>query len=290
MNWKEVTVRIKNEASEAASNIMIEMGSEGVVVDSESEYSELTAYYYDDKSFPDLLKIFEERIRNLSEFDLDVGKIKIKVGNTRHEDWATSWHEYFKPIEVANRFIISPSWEDVDDENKRVIKIDPGMAFGIGGHETTQMCIELLVKYIDGNFQLINMLDIGAGTGILSIVGAYLGIDDITGIDIDPAAVDAARENVKINQVDDNVKIVQGDMTIDIDGKYSIITANLLPNLIMRLLPAVVLLMDNETKLILSGIVREKRNVIVDELAKHGLNLIEEKSLNEWLSLVVSKE
>ncbi|MFW6264818.1 MAG: 50S ribosomal protein L11 methyltransferase [Bacillota bacterium] len=290
MNWKEVIIEINKEAAEASANILNEFGAGGVVFDSKKDKEILKAYFYDDQDFPDLMENIKEKINKLKDFGLARGVVLYTINETRHEDWANSWHEYFKAIKVGNNFIISPSWEKAIDTDRMLIEIDPGMAFGIGSHETTQMCIELLEKYIQANDTIDNMLDIGTGTGILSIVAAYLGIDDITGIDIDPAAVSAAQKNIEINQVQNKVKIIKGDLGKDITGVYSIITANLLPNLIMDLLPSIPVLMDKNSILILSGIIREKRDMIIKKMDSLKLKSIEETYNNEWLSIVAVKK
>lgn len=298
MNWKEVTVEINSEAAEAVSYIMNEYGCGGVVVtDTIDNRIKIIAYYYDDEDFPVIINEVKQRINKLLNYNIDTGKVLISIENTHYEDWATSWHKYFRPLEIGKKFIISPSWEDSINSDRRLIKIDPGMAFGIGSHETTRMCIELLEKFLPVNGDIVNvnedidtMLDIGTGTGILAIAAAYLGISDIIGVDIDPAAVSAARENISINKVEDRIRIIKGDMTKDISGIFSIITANLLPDLIMCLLPSIPPLMNDQSKLILSGITRDKRDMIFELFSQLRLKLIDEKEMNEWVSLAAVKE
>ncbi|MFP4660696.1 MAG: 50S ribosomal protein L11 methyltransferase [Halanaerobiales bacterium] len=328
MEWKEVNIEINSLIAEAVSNILIELGSGGVVIEEIEDRVKITAYYCDDDEFPKLLEDLNNRINNLSDDDLVLGEVNISINDSCNEDWATSWHEYFKPLEIGRKFLVLPSWEEVNEDKRKIIRIDPGMAFGIGGHETTRMCVRLLEKYIDyfydlnkdttNSYNVIdsndrasiislekgnnssssneekekpdNMLDIGTGTGILAIAAAYLGVKNILGIDIDPAAVRAARENIRINKVEDNVRIIKGDMTQDINGTYAIITANLLPDLIMNLLPSVPLLMDNTSILILSGIIKEKREMIINSMNKLDLELLDEDSMGEWVSLVAVKK
>lgn len=324
MNWKEVSVEVANQAAPAVSNIMNELGSGGVVTEERDEQVIITAYYYNDKDFPKLLEELKQRIYNLSDYNIEIGEVKISISDKQNEDWATSWHQYFKPLEIGENFLVTPSWEDVKEDKRQIIKIDPGMAFGIGGHETTQMCVKLLEKYIDylnnlkrdtsnGNniseinelrnskysqernqdsedTKTTNMLDIGTGTGILAVAAAYLGVSDIIGIDIDPAAVSAAKENIRINEVHDKIRIIKGDMAKDIDGTYSIITANLLPDLIMNLLPSVPPLMDNNSLLILSGIIQQKKELIINSLNQVDMKVIDEDKMGEWVSLVAVKK
>lgn len=288
MDWRKVDLKINQMASEAAINVMEELGSQGVIVNNDEKGRfEITAYYPDNKVFPGLLTKLKEKIYDLNKYGLDTGKIEIDVELTNDEDWSKSWHKFFKPTPVGKKFLICPSWEKCLDPDRYKVQIDPGMAFGVGTHETTQMCVILLEKYINNSTS--KMLDIGTGTGILAIIAAKLGVKEITGVDIDPAAVAAAKENIRLNGVGDRIEIIKGDLSKDISGSYSLIVANLLPNLIKRLLPSIPdLLMDNGT-LILSGIIKNKRKEIIDILKNYNFFLVEEICQKEWLSFVVRK-
>ncbi|MEJ6951131.1 50S ribosomal protein L11 methyltransferase [Natronospora cellulosivora (SeqCode)] len=289
MNWKEVVLKVNQEAVEAIANILNELGAGGVVIDTEGNKEILKAYYYNDADFPLLMDKLKNKVNKLYEYDL-LKEASFTINETRHEDWANNWHDYFKAIKIGEKFIISPSWEKNVESDRMLIEIDPGMAFGVGSHETTQMCIQFLEEYIqDSKYDIRNMLDIGTGTGILAIAAAYLGLNEILGIDIDPAAVNAAKENIKINAVENKIIIKKGDLSQDITGVYSIITANLLPNLIIELLPSIPALMDNNSILILSGIIREKKDIILEKMKSLNLTAIDEKVMNDWLSLVVVK-
>lgn len=289
MNWKEVSVKLNKIAVEAAVNIIQELGAEGVIFDPGTDNKmNITAYYPANFEFSSLYLKLKQRINKLDQYNLDTGKIVFKEKDVQNNDWATSWHQYFKPIEAGKKFLIAPSWEKLDHQDRIVIEIDPGMAFGVGSHETTNLSIQIMEKYIDKN--IFNMLDIGTGTGILAIAAAKLGVKKILGVDISTAAVEAARKNIIINGVEDFVEIKKGDMTTEITEKYSLVTANLLPNLILNLIPTISKVMKKETLLILSGIVYEKKKAIINCLKKYHLRVIEEKGLNDWLSLAVVKE
>lgn len=287
MNWREVTVRVNREAGEAVANILQELGAGGVVLKEDGDRIGLTAYYYDNREFAKLLSRIKKRTDNLKNYGLKTGEVELSTVLTRDQDWATSWHRFFKPLTIGERFIICPSWEVCNKGERIIIKIDPGMAFGVGSHETSQMSIELLEKYI--NSDITSMLDIGTGTGILSIVAAKLGVREVLGVDIDPAAVAAARENVRLNQVGERVKILKGDLSRDVSGNYSLIVANLLPDLIQRLLPSIPELMAESGLLVLSGIIQDKKELIISQLAELKLAVIDEVNLNEWVSLVARK-
>lgn len=288
MNWQEVKVKIAKEAAEAVAHYLQENSKHGVVVKENEDYMEITAYYPADDSFSKSLRDLKEWVKDLKKFGLETGKVKYCLQLTAEEDWATSWQSFFKPLYLGDRFLICPGWEDCDDDERIIIKIDPGMAFGVGSHETTELSIQLLEKYI--STQTVKMLDIGTGTGILSIVAAHLGVDNILGIDIDRAAVKAARENIVINNVSDNVTVIQGDLTEGISGRFPLIIANLLPDIIERLLKTVVSLMEREGLLILSGIIDTKKDKIINLARGEGLSVIEQCSLGEWVSLVLGKD
>lgn len=292
MDWKELTVNINMEAGEALANILEEMGASGLVISEQKDRISLTAYYPDDESFNKVLSRIREKANNLQTFGLKTGKIQISVKETKESDWATSWHKFFKPLKLGDSFLISPSWENCSGDDRIVIEIDPGMAFGIGSHETTQLSLEMMEEYLKGlkdDIDKVNILDIGTGTGILSIAAARMGFIHIVGIDIDQAAVNTARTNCRLNNVNDQVKIVKGDLAVDVVGKYTVIMANLLPDLIERLLPDIPPLLKDNGILILSGITGDKKDKIVSLLHNHGLQAVKEKFLNEWVGLAVRK-
>ena len=290
MNWKEVNVEVDKESFEAVANIMNELGSNGLVFDESENRVKLTAYYNDDENFPLLLETLKKRIHELTDYALNAGETVIIVQERKDEDWTTNWHKFFKPLEIGEKFIIAPSWENPEEKERKIIRIDPGMAFGIGSHETTRLCIEQMEKHIGGNLQGKRMLDIGTGTGILAIAAAHLGIEDIVAVDIDPVAVEAARENIRINQVGDKVEVLQGDMTENVRGSFSIITANLIHNLVIKLLPSLPPFLEEDAITILSGIIMKKRDLVLSKIYELGFELIDEQVLNDWVAFVVKRK
>jgi ribosomal protein L11 methyltransferase len=289
MNWKELSIEIGAESFEAVANILNELGSNGVVFEECGDRVKITAYYNNDENFPGLLEILKKRINDLPAYALNAGETLITVQERKDEDWTSNWHKFFKPLEIGEKFIIAPSWESLADEEKKIIRIDPGMAFGIGSHESTRLCIELMEKHLGAGWEEKRMLDIGTGTGILAIVAAYLGIKDITAVDIDPLAVEAARENIRINQVEGQVEVLQGDMTKNLNGKFSIITANLIHDLIIKLLPTLAPFLEEDPIIILSGIIMKKRDLVLEKAYELGYKLIDEQVLNDWVALVIGK-
>ncbi|MFW6269251.1 MAG: 50S ribosomal protein L11 methyltransferase, partial [Bacillota bacterium] len=197
MNWKKVTININKMTSDAVMNIMKDLGAQGVVVEDTSiEYTDIIAYYPAMESFPQLLQSLKSRVKDLSKYDLDVSGWKIQVETTSDENWATSWHKYFKPMKIGNNFEICPAWMESKFSCSYLIKIYPGRAFGIGGHESTQLALINMENHLKSyfeNLQNIKMMDIGTGTGILAIAAARMGVGYIYALDKDEAAIQAAK-------------------------------------------------------------------------------------------------
>lgn len=290
MNWQEVTVNINKSVGEAVANIMEELGAEGVVFTDKDNRIGITAYYPADNNFERLFSTLKSKTYSLSSYNLEPGEIELELNLTANEDWATSWHKFFKPITVGEKFVISPPWEDCSAGKRMVININPGMAFGTGDHESTRLCIQILENYLESNYKDINnMLDIGAGTGILSIIAAKLGLEDIYAIDISKAAIKASRKNIKINNVEKSVRIEQRDLEKGLEGSYSLVVANLLPDLILRLLPEMVKHLDDSGWLILSGIIETKKELIKLRVQETGLSVVGDYNQNEWSALICRK-
>ncbi len=219
-------------------------------------------------------------------------RFEITTDDVREEDWANSWKRFFKPTPVGERLLIHPSWESVAKSRKKfpgrvILTIDPGMAFGSGQHETTKLCMELIEKNITADCE---MLDVGTGSGILSIAGLLLGAKHATGIDIDKMSVKVAAENAQINGVGDRFTAVCGDLATGIDGRFNMITANIVADIIMRLLPDAVRLLDDRGTFIASGIISERREDMLDSFEKAGLAVTEERDDRGWCAFSCRKK
>ena len=218
---------------------------------------------------------------------LDALKIEAKTEliSLCEEDWANSWKQYYKPIKIGNRLVVVPMWEKYDASNGEiVVKMDPGMAFGTGTHETTRLCATLLEKYISKESV---MLDVGCGSGILAICASKLGAKQCYAYDIDPVAVKVSRENVKDNDVT-NIECDVSDLLAGVkEGKYDVITANIVADIIIRMLPDISKFMHKDTVLILSGIIDERCQDVYDSIAKNSFEIVEEIHENGWCAISV---
>ncbi len=215
---------------------------------------------------------------------------KIEVIGVNEDDWANAWKAYYKPIRIGKHMVIVPAWEKFEPkEDDIVVRMDPGMAFGTGTHETTRLVIELLEKYVKKGDR---MLDVGTGSGILAICASKLGARECKAYDIDPVAVRVARENVKDSGLS-NITCDVSDLLRGVDrtgGTYDIITANIVADIIIRMSPDIGELMHDGTILITSGIITERRDEVVDALTKNGLEIVEVREDNGWCAVVVTKK
>lgn len=204
------------------------------------------------------------------------------------EDWANNWKKYFKPLPVGEKLLICPSWETADNpDGRKLLSIDPGMAFGTGGHDTTRLVLEALERHVtDG----CDFLDIGCGSGILSIAACLLGAGSALGVDIDALAVRTAKENGELNGLTEpKYTILKGDLAKDVSGKYPVIAANIVADAIIALSPAVPALLADGGVYIVSGIIDSREQDVLAALASCGFAVVERRAHGGWLCLVAKR-
>lgn len=209
----------------------------------------------------------------------------VETSGVEQEDWQNGWRKYYHPMDVGQRLAIVPSWQDYDTDRVKLI-LDPGLAFGTGGHETTNLCLEVLDERVKGGERV---LDIGTGSGILAIAALKLGAAVAEGVDIDPVAVRTAGENAALNGVADKLTVLVGDLSDKASGKYDIITANIVANAIMSLAPAVPGLMADDAVFIASGIIDSRKDEVIAALDAAGLAVLEVKEKRGWECIVCKK-
>lgn len=230
---------------------------------------------------PDVLPA--EAVAFLSErYNAENIEHSIELLDCAEEDWRNNWKKYFNPIPVGKKLLIRPSWrDDYDAGNRKVLNIDPGLAFGTGGHETTRLCLEMCEKYMkDGD----TVLDVGCGSGILGIASLLLGAKEAVGVDIDDVAVRTANENAKINGVDDRFKAICGSFTEKVQGKYDIVLANIVADAIMFLSKGVKDFMKDDAIYIMSGIIDTRAEEVKKSVGQY-FDIIEEHLDKGWVCL-----
>ena len=253
------------------------------ILNADKTVASVSVYLPADSGTADTVHFLKERFASLG---IDG---KITISGVCEEDWANSWKAYYKPIEIGERMVIVPAWEKYDaPEGKLVVRMDPGMAFGTGSHETTRLVIGLLEKYIKNGQRV---LDVGCGSGILAICAAKLGADECKAYDIDPVAVKVARENVKDSGLT-NVTCDTSDLLRGVDksgGAYDVICANIVADIIIRMTPDVGQFMHESSVILASGIISERANDVISCFEQYGFRLVEKAEENGWCALVVGR-
>ncbi len=214
---------------------------------------------------------------------------KVLTNAVKEADWANNWKQYFKPLSVGEKLLICPTWETADNaEGRTVLSIDPGMAFGTGGHDTTRLVLETLEEHITPDTAL---LDVGCGSGILSMAALLLGADRALGIDIDPLAVKTAIENGERNgMLPPRYTMVEGDLVKDIHGQYDVVVANIVADAIIALSPAIPAFLKEDGVYITSGIIDTREADVLPVLAQCGFKVVERKEQGGWVCLCCRKE
>ena len=305
MNWTEISINVKREDCETASAIANMVVPYGIYVE---DYSDLETAALEiahiDLIDEELLKkdrtgviihIYipaeenaEESIAYLRE-RFSAASISAEVGSVGVDDadWSENWKKYFKAFEIGEKLAVCPSWEDYDNKDGRVVlKIDPGAAFGTGTHATTSMCLELLDRYIDKDE---TVLDVGCGSGILAISAVLLGAGEAVGVDIDAQSVKVSKENADINGVSEKTNFICGNLTEKISGKYDIVCANIVADIIMMLTPDVENYLNDNGIFMCSGIIDLRAAEVKETLLSNGYEIIEEVVKENWYAFACRK-
>ncbi|MBQ1259084.1 MAG: 50S ribosomal protein L11 methyltransferase [Clostridia bacterium] len=249
------------------------------ILNADKTIASVSVYIPEEKSYTDAIAFIKDRL-NAENIDA-----KVEVIGVDEEDWANSWKQYYKPLHIG-RIVIVPAWEKYEaTDGEIVVTMDPGMAFGTGSHETTRLEIELLQKYVTAG---CNMLDVGTGSGILAICASKLGAGECEAYDIDPMAVRVARENVEGAGIK-NIKCAQSNLLGGIEKKpFDVICANIVADIILRMLPDIHEYMHEKTVLLASGIISERAQEILDALDKNGLRCVDFNEDNGWCAIGIS--
>ena len=237
----------------------------------------IKAFYEDDKVKYDEIEAQIKEFSTNNNIDIQISKNK----EIEDMDWANEWKKYYEPFYIGN-ILIKPSWIDIDESDHTVVEINPGMAFGTGLHETTNLCIEQLQE-----LNLIDkiVLDIGCGSGILSVVSSKLGAKEVFATDIDPLAIEATLENANLNKIS-NINAVKGSLLDNVDKKYDVVVANILLNVLDILIPDLPKALKKDGVFICSGLINSQKDNIVNTLEKNDLEIVEISEKGEWISII----
>ena len=254
----------------------------------EDDEHKVIIYFADSEESADLIAKVRELVEELKNGESFLGRLHVEVKSEDDSLWADRWKEYFRPAKVTEKIVIKPSWEEYEAaDGELILEIDPGRAFGTGTHETTSGCLELMEKYMkEGD----RVLDVGCGSGILSIGAALLGSSCVYAIDIDPVAVEVTKENVALNGFSDIVRTEEGDLTKGVDFKADIVAANLMADLVKVLTKDVAVHLEKDGVYISSGILLEKEDDVKQTLDECGFKVIDVIRKGEWCAIAAVLE
>ncbi len=311
MQWCEAVVHTTTFGSDLVSEALMALGAAGTEIVDRADvpdphtpgvYWELydpalldampadvlvKGWFAQDEHTHDVLSAVRERLAQLKQEALgfDLGSLRMELKDVADEDWSENWKKYYKPFRIGTHLVVKPTWEPYEQKpDDLMIELDPGMAFGTGTHETTNMCMQLLEKHLrDG----MRVMDVGTGSGILAIAAARLGAKEVLAIDIDPAAVKVARENVALNGVEAAVRVVEGDLCKSEAMPCELAVANIVADAICMLASPLTRHLQQGGLLICSGIIREREQDVRDAAVKAGYALADRIEKGEWVALAL---
>ena len=317
MKWNKFRLKTTTAAEEIVSSTLMELGIQGVEIEDKIPLTQkdkeqmfvdilpetaeddgiayITFYLEEEEDKDAVLQRVREELDDLSEF-LDIGEAFIEESQTEDVDWVNNWKQYFHQFTIDDVLII-PSWEDVkpEDENKMIIHIDPGTAFGTGMHETTQLCIRQIRKYVTPDTEI---LDVGCGSGILGMLALKFGARNSVGTDLDPCAIDATHENMEVNGISrDQYEVMIGNIIDDKEiqdkvgyEKYDIVAANILADVLIPLTPVILSHLKSGGIYITSGIIDDKEEAVKEAVEAAGMEILEIGHQGEWVSVTARKK
>ena len=304
--WIEVKVVTKPDALEMVQGIFYGLDVKGVAIEDprdilEREQGPLTwdfadinilehggkaavvkGYFSVEDDMEEILEYIKVKLIEIKDMGVDIGEGTVEYIKVNEEDWANNWKKYYKPTKIGKNIIVKPIWEEYEANGEMIIELDPGMAFGTGNHETTRMCVEALGENVKGD---TTVFDIGTGSGILAIAAAKLGAKKVIGVDLDPVAVDSAKENVSFNDLN-NIEILYGNLMDVVTGKADLVVANIIAEIIVVLAEDVKNFLVPGGLFITSGIIRERRELVETKLKEKGFKIKEVKEQGEWLCII----
>lgn len=307
MKWTEVMIKTTEEASDAVSEMLTTIGAGGVVIEDPNEIrrqiespnsldyadqefmdslgTEVTikAYFNEESTSEELAVLIQEKMKFISQF-LNTGKGYTGSTEVDDEDWATSWKKYYKPFHISDSVVIKPSWEEYEKQaGEIIIEMDPGMAFGTGTHETTRLCSQLLEQYVKKGDTVI---DVGCGTGILSIIAVKLGAGHAEAIDIDEVAARVTKENCMMNDVLDSITVKKGVLADLEPQRADIVVANIIADVVINLSGLMTAYLKKGGTLLTSGIIRERKDDVIKAYTQLGFEYKNSLEMGEWVAIV----
>ena len=314
MNWTSVTVVTSSEAVEAVSYILTNEGAEGIQIDDAADFANLrpgkygehseivdpdeiphrkqgaavTGYFPEKAFMPEIVPTIKMRVAKLKDYGLNPGNDQVTAATVNNKDWATVWQKYYHPLRVTNELTIVPQWEDYQpaQQSEKLIYLDPGMAFGTGTHPTTRLMMEALEKVVRGGE---SMIDVGTGSGVLSIAAKQLGVGAVAAYDVDEVAVRSAKKNIALNPVASDIKLGVNSLLDGIHTQVDIVVANILAEIIVPLIPQAYENLKPGGLFLTSGIIDDKAELIRQKLTAQGFIIDSETKMKDWHGIIAHK-
>lgn len=312
MKWNEICVHTTNEAVEAICNILHEAGASGVVIEdpleltkerenwfgeiielNPNDYPEegviIKAYVPINNFIGETIDSIKKEISDLVKYNIDIGRNHVSTTEVKEEDWETAWKQYYHPAKISKRFTIVPTWENYQKvaSDELIIELDPGMAFGTGTHPTTVMSIQALEKTVKAGDTVV---DVGTGSGVLSIAAALLNTKSITALDLDEVAVESAKENIRLNHLEEKVVVRKGDLLTGLSvNNIDVVVANILADIIIRLTKDAASIVRKGGYFITSGIIQPKKQEVKMALNQAGFEIVETLVMEDWVTFITTK-
>lgn len=289
MNWQAVQITTQPEAIEAVSDILLRAGAEGVQIEDTAEVQVIT-YFADDEQFPKVLAAIRADLDELVHFGIQAAPATMTVNGIAQSDWENNWKQYYHAQRITRHLTVVPSWEPFEPQqaDEKPIVMDPKLAFGTGTHETTQLMMQALETVVRGGE---SMIDVGTGSGVLAVAARQLGVGPILATDIDDMAVAVAKENLVLNPVAADIPVVASDLLADVTvAPVDLIVANILADVIARLIPQTIPLLKPNGYFLVSGIYDAIAPEIEQQLVSHGYHVVQKAQMGEWHSYIAKRE
>lgn len=310
MNYNEISIYTKTEGIDLLISALSDIGIDSFLIEDKKEFEEflldnretwdlvdedlkkknietnVKVYILEDESQAEKIEEIKNMLNRLKASDSEdiFGSLNMTFNDIKEEDWANNWKKYFKPFNVGKKLLIKPTWEECDNkENRIILEIDPGASFGTGSHETTKMCLMGLEDYMKEGDEVI---DVGCGSGILSIAAVKLGCKHVTGVDIDPMCIETSSYLSKINSVSDKFDVFIGDLAEKVDVQADVVVANIFAHIIKRLTPDTKRILKKGGIFISSGIIEETVDTVIESYKENGFEILEVNNMGDWYCVV----
>ena len=314
MDWTELSIITTSEAVEAVSNILMEHGASGVSIEDAKDFEKIkpgkygdhgeivdpkdlshithgaivSAYYPNNQHIDQQTDKITQKVRALANFGLNPGPVEANLTPVVNQDWQTAWERYYHPVSISRFITIVPSWEDYQPKSaqEKVVRLDPGMAFGTGTHPTTRLSLQALEIVLQGGESI---LDVGTGSGVLSIAAKLMGAGEIQAFDVDDIAVRSAEKNIQLNPAAKSIHVSANDLLKGIHEHVDIVVANILAEIIVPLVPQAWDNLKSGGYFLTSGIIKDKYEVVKNAMVGQGFQIIETLKMKDWYGIIAQK-